>query len=95
MTKDKAKILVMKDLLIQCEHTISFLRNCLLDTDELQYKYTYPHHEVPLLQELQRNYKGPGTCYHSHYVDECKDCRDTLKYKIELNEAKEILNDRI
>ena len=72
---------------MQASSTISFLHNCLSDTDNFQYKYTYPEHTIRLLQKLQKRIKQPSLCHHSVYTEDCEFCEHWLQYRKRLNKA--------
>ena len=88
MNKLEAKIFLLEDLLMECEHTISFLHNCLSDTEEFQYKYEYPEQTIKVIQKLQKTIKYPKYCHHSIYNKNCEACNSMLEYRKKLEEAR-------
>src|SRR5579872_667567 len=90
-TKDR--IFLLEDALIQAQHTVKFLHNCLVDPDNGEmkggYSYDHPEQTIRHLEEWAELVPLPPLCHHSHSKPGCESCRLNTERRRRLGEIKE------
>lgn len=95
MTRQEAEIFLLKDALMQAQHTVSFLHNCLVNPSSVPrdggYKYAYPEQTLQRLEKWRKLAPTRLGCHHSGGEPECPECQERIKHARLLAEARRIM----
>lgn len=89
MIKEKARIVLLEDALVQAQNTVTFLHECL--TDPKAYRYVYPDQTRKHLKKWNSLVPIPDSCFHSGPVKECFLCKQSSMRRRKVAEAKATL----
>lgn len=81
---NEEKLFLLEDALVQAQHTVQFLHNCLSHPavkDEgqggfLGYVYVYPEQTLQHLKEWEKLAPIPLLCCHSRQMPGCEACKE-------------------
>jgi hypothetical protein len=95
MTKQEAEIILLKDALVQAQHTVSFLHSCLVNPSNGEmnggFHYAYPEQTLKRLREWQELAPDRQPCHHSRRDPDCPCCREAIEEMRLLVEARRVV----
>lgn len=89
MAEEQAEIVLLKDALVQAQHTVGFLHGCLTDPT---YSYAYPEQTERRLAQWHELAPMPEhVCVHSNYHESCASCVEREVHRAEVGQAHQVL----